>query len=113
MIPSLSIEVSIISPAPSNSNSLTQSNTSIFDGSLPLSVYATHFSEDIFSSDGESHLSFLSNLELKNLRSSFEMNKIDSNSRINISRNKEIQVRIASKMIYDFTSYSNSSITCK
>jgi len=59
--------------------------------------------EDIFSSDGESLLSFLSNQELENLRSSFEMNKIDSNSRINISRNKEIQVRIAS----NYKKYNN------
>ena len=59
--------------------------------------------EDVFSTDGESLLSFLSNVEIKNLRSSFEMNKIDSNSRINISRNKEIQVRIAS----NYKKYNN------
>ena len=70
---------------------------------LSSSFPSFDFVEDIFSPDGESHLSFLSNLELKNLRSSFEMNKIDSNSRINISRNKEIQVRIAS----NYKKYNN------
>ena len=58
--------------------------------SLEISV------EDIFSSHGEKILSFLSEEEFKNLRYSFDVDKIESSARINISRNKEIQVRIAS-----------------
>ena len=59
--------------------------------------------KDVFSEEGEQILSFLSNQELKNLRTSFEINKIDSNSRIHISRNKEVQVRIAS----NYKKYNN------
>ena len=59
--------------------------------------------EEIFSSEGESLLSFLSNEEYNNLRASFDNSKINSNSRINISRSKEIQVRIAS----NYRKYNN------
>ena len=59
--------------------------------------------KDVFSEEGERILSFLSNQELKNLRTSFEINKIDSNSRIHTSRNKEAQVRIAS----NYKKYNN------
>lgn len=59
--------------------------------------------DDIFSKDGEDILSFLSDQELNNLRSSFEIKNIEAISRINISRNKEIQVRIAS----NYKKYNN------
>ena len=59
--------------------------------------------EEIFSSEGENLLSFLSNEEYSNLRASFDSSKINLNSRINISRSKEIQVRIAS----NYRKYNN------
>ena len=52
--------------------------------------------EDIFSLEGENVLSFLSNEEFNKLRASFDINKINSNIRINVSRNEKVQVRIAS-----------------
>ena len=52
--------------------------------------------EEIFSEEGEKLLSFLSNEEFKGLRSSFDIDKINSNKRISISRSEIIQIRIAS-----------------
>ena len=52
--------------------------------------------EKIFCEEGEKLLSFLSDEEFNGLRSSFDIDKINSNKRISISNSETIQIRTAS-----------------